>query len=304
VKTRSPRLVLACALAAGLFTALLAGQRQPARAGDVRACGIDDLAVMSTDARRAGADVLALTALGTWGTTPCRLREELTVDVKPYSERFKKGGALRGIRGAPAAKRIDAVLKPGGVLLYSWKWRNWCGHRGSFTVEPAWGGDISPSQAVKAPTCESPTGGSRLMQVADAVPRCSTHDYRVPTDLGQPFMTFLIDFVQIVLRKSSKPCLLRNTRIKFAVQGRSNGGPWKTLTSIRGNPARRVIGGLLTRDGLSVFWAWGNWCGGGDSFRAFAQVNGRSLAGPEQAQGATCEDSSLQSTLKPSYGHL
>jgi hypothetical protein len=65
-----------------------------------------------------------------------------------------------------------------------------------------------------------------------------------------------------------------------------------------------MIGGLLTRDGLVALWAWRNWCGGGSAFRAFAQVDGRPVAGAAQAQGATCEGASSPSTLSPSYGHL
>jgi len=62
---------------------------------------------------------------------------------------------------------------------------------------------------------------------------------------------------------------------------------------------------MLTHDeGLGVFWAWGNWCGGGDRFRAFAQVGEQSVAGPTWTQGATCEDPGAPSTLTPSYGHL
>jgi hypothetical protein len=46
----------------------------------------DDLAVKNTDARRDANDVVAVTALGTWGTSSCVLRMRLSVAVKPYKK--------------------------------------------------------------------------------------------------------------------------------------------------------------------------------------------------------------------------
>ena len=59
-----------------------------------------------------------------------------------------------------------------------------------------------------------------------------------------------------------------------------------------------------TYGAVSVFWAWMNWCGGGNHFRALAVLNGRTVIGPTWSQATTCEDPKLPSTLAPSYGHL
>jgi len=94
-------------------------------------------------------------------------------------------------------------------------------------------------------------------------------------------------------------------QVHFAVQG-AMGSTWTTLSTIRGNPAKRIVGAMLTQTygGFDVFWAWSNWCGGGDRFRAFARVAARPTAGPTETQGATCEGSGAPSTLSPRYGHL
>ena len=249
--------------------------------------------------------MIAVTALGTWGTSSCLLRMHLRVAVKPYMARLSPTGTIQSIKGNPAAKALDVVLRPGGLLVYSWRWRNWCGRAGRFAVQPAWGKyAFWPSQRVGPPTCRSKVKPSTFVQVNEATRDCTQADYRVTTDLGQPFRTRLIDIVQLTLRRNRSPCLLRHVRIKFTLQGQSGGG-WTALNQIQGSPARRVLGAMLTpEDGLSVFWAWGNWCGGGDRFRAFAEVGGRSVEGPMSTQGATCEDPSAPSTLKPSYGHL
>jgi hypothetical protein len=131
-------------------------------------------------------------------------------------------------------------------------------------------------------------------------------DYRVTTDLGQPFMTALIDFIQIAPRPHRTPCLLKRVKITFTIQGQSGSGDWGSLRQIRGNPANRTIGAMLTPTygAADAFWAWMNWCAGGTHFRAVAVVNGRTVTGPTWSQAVTCEDPKLPSTLTPSFGHL
>jgi len=92
--------------------------------------------------------------------------------------------------------------------------------------------------------------------------------------------------------------------VRFAIQGKV-GGNWKALAPIQGNPASRTVGTMLTPTygAAFVFWAWSNWCGGGDQFRAYARVNGKTVVGSISAQGATCEDSSAPSRLTPNFGH-
>lgn len=302
---RSLWVAVALAFGTALVVAPLVGAPPAARAGGLGTCGPDDLAVKNTDARRDLNDVVAVTALGTWGTSSCVLRVRLSVALKAYKKRLSPTGTIQGIKGNPAARALDVVLRPGGLLVYSWRWRNWCGRQGRFVVQPAWGRyAFWPSQRVRPPTCKSKVERSTFVQVKHGTRSCTRADYRVTTDLGQPFMTRLIDLVEFTLRPTRSPCLLRHVRVKFTVQGRS-GGTWAALSGIQGNPAWRTLGAMLTREeGLDVFWAWGNWCGGGDRFRALAEVGERSVAGPTWTQGATCEDPGAPSTLTPSYGHL
>ena len=163
-----------------------------------------------------------------------------------------------------------------------------------------------PSQAVKAPRCIAKGTPSNLRRVRPSIRGCAVADYRATTDLGQPFRTALIDFVQIAPRPHRTPCLLKRVKITFTIQGKSGSGDWGSLRQIQGNPADRTIGAMLTSTygAVDAFWAWLNWCGGGSHFRAVAVVNGRTVAGPTSSQGATCEDPKLPSTLSPSYGHL
>jgi hypothetical protein len=119
-------------------------------------------------------------------------------------------------------------------------------------------------------------------------------------------MTALIDFVQIAPRPHRTPCLLKRFKVTFTIQGQSGSSHWATLRQIQGNPAKRTIGAMLTSayGAVDVFWAWMNWCGGGNHFRAVAVVNGRTVTGPTWSQAATCADPKSPSRLTPSYGHL
>jgi hypothetical protein len=302
------RLLLAVvAAAAVLISTSFAGQRHAARAATLQACTEDTIPPAVTDTRRVGGDVVAVTALGTWGTAPCLLRDRLTFTVKHSKDRFSGRGAIPGIRGNPATKIVKAVMRPGSVLVYSWHWRNWCSGGGHFTLQARWSdlAYIAPSQAVKPPTCTSRRSGSRLSKKRPSIKTCPAAAYKITTDLGQPFRTRLIDFVQITLRKRHLPCLLSHLRVDFALRGQDNGN-WITLGQIQGNPAERTVGTMLTQTygAFDVFWAWFNWCGGGDRFRSFADVGARTVAGPSRTRGPTCQDPQTASTLTPSYGHL
>jgi hypothetical protein len=296
-------------LSAGVVALSLASfavQHHRAQARTLRSCRDDDLSIRSTDAHQVGADVVAVTALGSWGTSPCLLHERLRFAVKPVTARWSPRGAIRGIRGNPATTLVKAVLEPGSVHVYAWRWRNWCGAHGKGVLQASWRGALVPSQAVKAPRCTAKRAPAILGRVKPSIRRCAVADYRATTDLGQPFRTALIDFVQIAPLPHRTPCLLKRVKITFAVEGQSGGGDWATLRQVRGNPASRTIGGMLTSTygAVGVFWAWTNWCGGGDHFRPVAVVNGRTVTGSSKSQAATCEDPTMPSTLSPSYGHL
>ena len=136
---------LVYALSAGVVALTLAsfvGQHHRAQARALRSCRDDDLSVRSTDAHRVGADVVADTALGSWGTSPCLLHERLRFAVKPVTARWSPGGAIRRIRGNPATMLVKTVLEPGSVHVYSWRWRNWCGVRGKDVLQASWGGAL------------------------------------------------------------------------------------------------------------------------------------------------------------------
>jgi hypothetical protein len=215
------------------------------------------------------------------------------------------GGAIRSIRGKSdreGARRRPPTWCPFGLLMAMAELvRPWGQTYGAASLGQVRLLALAASQTahlqVEGRALHLPTGQEHTRS-------CSTRDYRVMTDLGQPFMTRLIDLVEFTLRPNRRACLLRHVRITFAVQGQS-GGSWAALSQIQGNPANRVIGAMLSPDmGVGVFWAWSNWCGGGDRFRAYAQVGGRPVAGRTWAKGATCEDARAPSTLMPSYGHL
>jgi hypothetical protein len=173
--------LFAIVLAAAVASAAFVGQRFAAKAAAVRMCGVDDLAVKSTDARRQGRDVVVVTALGTWGTSPSLLRQRLTVAVKPYQARFSSGATVRGIRGNPATRTVRFTLRPGNAVVYSWRWKNWCGRLRGFSLQAAWGRSSRvPSQRVRPPACASRGKPSALAPATVSVRRCSTGDYPSP----------------------------------------------------------------------------------------------------------------------------
>lgn len=282
------------------------GPRHVAGAATLQACNGDQVASATTDARRVGDDVVGLTAVGTWGSAPCLLHDRLTFAVQHASDRFSSNGVIRSIRGNPAARTVNVTVKPGDVLVYAWRWRNWCGAHGRYTLQAFWRAlpNTTSSQAVKPPPCTDRQARSTLGKTRPDIATCSPTAYRVHTDLGQPFLTRLIPFVGITLRKGHLPCLLRRVHVTFAVQGQSSGS-WSTLSPVRGNPGHRTVGAMLTQTygEFDVFLAWHNWCGGGSRFRAFTKVGTRTTSGPTATQGATCEGPGSPSTLTPSYGH-
>lgn len=100
-----------------------------ARAGTVPACSLDYVTQATTVAWRVGTEVVGVTSLGTWGTGPCQVRGRLSFAAQPASDRFSTQGVIRAIEGNPGKKSVDLVLRPGGELVYAWRWRNWCGTR-------------------------------------------------------------------------------------------------------------------------------------------------------------------------------
>lgn len=295
-------------MAATFCLVALVGPRGAARAASLTACSGDQVASATTDARNVHGAVIGITAISTWGTVRCSLRERLTIAIEPASDRESTTGALVSISGNPARKRVREVLRPGDVLVYSWRWRNWCAHPGRFIVQAFWSGSAytapTPSQAVTPPTCTARDSRSTLLKTRPSITACPAAAYRAGAGLGQPFMSRLIDSVGITLRKRHPPCLLRHTHIKFTVQTK-HGSKWSNLSQVQGNPGSRTIGTMLTPTygGFSVLWAWSNWCGGGNHFRAVAKIDGRTVAGPAVSHGATCEGQGSPSTLTPSYGH-
>ena len=207
--------------------AVVIGQRSAARAVGLQVCSQDQVASASTDARRVGGDVVGVTALGTWGTVACSLRERLTFAVKPAADRMSAHGLIGSIKGNPGQKVVSTVLKPGRVLVYAWRWRNWCGAGGKFALQGSWSGSgytaFVPSQSVKPPSCIGKQSGSTLTATRSPTTNCSPSAYRVGARLGQPFETYLIDAVRITLRKGHSPCLLRNTHVVFAGEGQVAG---------------------------------------------------------------------------------
>lgn len=105
----------------------------------------------------------------------CRLRTTLQFVVEPGGPTSKPSLSLsaevKGLRGNPAAAKIDAVLRPGAVVVRTWNWENWCGKAGKFiflaramtTANFAWS-----SPLVGAPSCVSRRSPSTLSGKAGA----------------------------------------------------------------------------------------------------------------------------------------
>ncbi len=215
-----------------------------AATGGTRACGPDEVPSATTVAQVSSKVVTGLVAVGTWGTSPCRLHSRLTFSVKRFAYRVSPGGAVRRIRGNPAVATVDAVLKPGAVVVASWRWRNWCGRSGRFQLQASfkrWPYLAVPSHGLAPPRCASHQEPSTLVRAEVGVRRCSTRDYRVHPAVGGGFMQSLIYGVGIELRAHHAPCLLTHAKVTLALQQQVS-GQWVTLRQIAGNPGHRTIG--------------------------------------------------------------
>jgi hypothetical protein len=228
--------------------------------------------------------------------------------VKRLTLRPSPGGAIKAIAGNPGVAHVHVVLKPGAVFAASWRWRNWCGRRGTFQLQPSFGSAwpylAVPTNAVRAPACTSASTRSTLTRVPVRVRRCAAGDLRLNTGIRGGFMQSLIAGTRITLSSRRRACLLVRAEVALAIQKRV-GGSWTTLEQIAGNPARRALGALLAPKGeaTEAFWAWRNWCGGSGSFRTLMHANGDATPGPVFTDTPVCADESSPSTLTPSFGH-
>ena len=286
-----------------LGAALLVSAPSAATGTRLAACSEDQIPSATT----AAAGGRAVVAAWTWGTSPCLLDARLTFAVKHFTQRVSPGGAIRTIRGNPAVVRVHTVLKPGAVFTAAWRWRNWCGKRGRFQLQPnfsQWPYLAEPSGAIKAPACTSRGTRSTLVRVPVRLRVCRAGDLRPRPGIGQGFMGSLIVGVSISLRAHRSACLLRNAKVDFALQ-RQVSGQWTTVQQINGNPGHRTIGALLAPGGepAQTLWVWRNWCGGSATFRALAHLNGSTAAGTSTGDAPFCQDSASPSTLAPSFGH-
>lgn len=278
-----------------------------AATGGIPACGPDEVPSATTVAQVRSNVVTGRAAVGTWGTSACRLHARLTFTVKRFRKRVSPGGAIRAVKGNPAVASVDAVLKPGAVVAASWRWRNWCGRSGRFQLQASfseWPYLAVPSHRVAPPRCTAHGAPSSLVRVPVSVRRCSSSDYRLRPGVGGGFMESLIVGVGIELRTHRVSCLLTHAKVTFALQQQVS-DQWVTLRQIEGNPAHRTIGALLAAGGepAQIFWAWRNWCGGANRFRSFARVDERTAAGRVFTQPISCQEPEAPSTLSPSYGH-
>jgi hypothetical protein len=196
--------------------------------------------IASTTVAQVGRKVVTgLAAVGTWGTSPCRLHSRLTFSVKRFAYRVSPGGAVRRIKGNPAVAIVDSVLRPGAVVVASWRWRNSCGRSGHFQLQASfnrWPYLAVPSHGFAPPRCTSREEPSTLARAAVGVRRCSTRDYRVHPAVGGGFMESLILGVGIELRAHHAPCLLAHASVTLALQHQVS-GRWVKLDRSRGTRA-------------------------------------------------------------------
>lgn len=268
------------------------------------ACALDNSPVPSTFIERAGGRLVGIASFGTWGTSPCLLRAQLTFRV----ERFKRDGqgkTVRAVEGNPAARVVDYVLKPGAVVVASWQWRNWCGPSGRFQLQALWGKPwFSATGSIAPPACSSRGQRSTLSPARVRLHECSPDGYTFAPGLGQGFMETLITGVAISLRPHQEPCALQQVRVAFAVQGQT-GGRWVVLHQIENDPGYRMVGAVLaTGEPAQLFWAWGNWCDKAVTrFRAWARVGNRVVTGRASSSSPYCFGHGAPSALMPSYGY-
>jgi hypothetical protein len=281
----------------------LAQPHRAAAGSSLSVCTMDNTPGPSISVVRVRGRVVGATSFGTWGTSRCLLRAQLTFAVKRFSA-DGQGTIVQGIEGNPAAAKVNLVLRPGRVVVASRQWRNWCGPPGRFQLQAFWGQPwFAVTGSIRPPVCSLRGLPSTLSAAGVRRQLCAPDAYRVVTSLGQGFMQRLIDYVRIDLRAHHSPCVLYGAAVTLAIQ-RQSGTRWRTLGQIEGNPGHRTMGALISPGRpASVFWAWMNWCGGGGRFRPLAHFDGRRVTGPATAQPISCQDPSRPSTLINSYGH-
>jgi hypothetical protein len=88
------------------------------------------------------------------GARACRLRGGLRVDL----------ARVHGVRGNPARRRVDLVLRPGAEVARDWAWRNWCG--GQRTAHAVVSLDGAQTRLrVPAPVCDAARAPSTLSRL-------------------------------------------------------------------------------------------------------------------------------------------
>jgi hypothetical protein len=292
----------ASALTASWFPRVVPYAQARSRSAVARPCALDNSPGPSTFAEHKAGRVIAITSIGSWGTTPCRLRERMTFLVKRATRLVSEQGAVRSIKQRPATVTINLLLKPGRVALMGWQWQNWCGRSASFQLQADWGGALAPSRATTPPACHAVRAPSTLTLIPVHLSTCSRSAYSIAASQGQPYRYWMIQEATISLRAHRSPCLLRDAQVGFALQRQTPFG-WATMREISGNPAHRALGAVLAPGQASyLFWAWTNWWGGPGTFRAAVQVAQRTSTAPV-SRTASCESKTSPSTLTPSYGY-
>jgi len=312
VGTASPRRPMAPSRVGSVASARQADAASRAASSSLPSCtgAFGRFAGPAMDAQRSGADVIAITAIDTWGASRCQLRVKLTAVVHTPGSSFYRG-VVRGIR-LPRPASINITLNPGDVVAREWKWSNWCGRGGRFELLAWWGPDVAESAIVDAPACRSRSAPSTLKLVALRAHPCTSRDYRVRAGFNGGFESHLITGAAISLIRGHRPCVLR-ARVTFSLQ-QQHGTAWATLTQIDGNPGHQTTGALLMPGNpMQLFWAWFNWCGPATPqvrFRAAARIGDQTVAGQPSASTNTsrlppqCEAPASPSTLTSSYGTL
>jgi hypothetical protein len=109
ISVRSLGLLLTSIALVATLSGGITAQRPDGHAAVLQVCSEDQVAAATTDARHVRGAVVGVTALGTWGTVACSLRERLTFAVKPAADRRSVHGLIRSIKGNPGQKVVSAV---------------------------------------------------------------------------------------------------------------------------------------------------------------------------------------------------
>jgi hypothetical protein len=299
VRAHGPLLGLALAGCVALLPSAASGGT------NVATCGEDQVPAATTAALAGPKSVTGVVAVWSWGTVPCVLDSRLTFAVKRFARQLSPDGAVRSVHGNPAVVHVHALLGPGAVFTAAWRWRNWCGARGRFQLQPNFGQwpYLAAPATVRAPACSRRAASSTLTRVPVALRRCAAGSLRVRPGVRGGFMQSLIVGAGIGLRERESACLLTRAEVEFTLE-QQVADQWTTLQAY-GNAGRRLLGALLTPGGgdAQAFWAWRNWCARGGPFRTVARVGGRVVVGPSFTDSPVCVDPGSPSTLAPSFGH-